>query len=400
MKAGTLTLCLPVVMITAQHNAAALILPPLLDHLKYTVTAIGSLVSVAPVFALASRLPSGLAYRGHRARMLMVLSLLAMALSNFLYVFATRPLHVALVQALNGFAFGAATTIYFAFFVEALPRGENRHHAMGYYAGSLALGHSAGSLAVGYIADRLGYTAAFQFGGLVALLALALILFLAHPAPARTEEGAARGGSTRTVLESLRNLVDPTVAAVVVVALFLNLLHQIGAVFLPLYGLAVGLTLTQIGAIRGFYSLCNAVTRPLIGPVVTRFGYQGLSLVGLPLQAGVMMLVPLFHDFGWLLAVFVLAGFLRAVVLVANTIGMVEDMDESRVPRGIASGIFNAAGDLGLILGPSFGGLVASLTGVALLFFVGPLLAALVFLLSLWGCAFVRPVRRGRRRSG
>jgi len=397
MKAGTLTLCLPVVMITAQHNASALILPPLLDHLGYPVSAIGSLVSVAPVLALASRLPSGLVYRGHRARMLMVLSLLAMALSNFLYIFATRPLHVALVQALNGFAFGAATTIYFAFFVDALPRGANRHHAMGYYAGSLALGHSAGSLAVGYLADHLGYTASFQFGALVALIALALILLLAHPAPARTEEGAARGGPTRTVLESFRNLADPAVAAVVVVALFLNLLHQIGAVFLPLYGLAVGLTLTQIGAIRGFYSLCNAVTRPLIGPVVTRFGYQGLSLVGLPLHAGVMMLVPLFHGFAGLLVVFVLAGFLRAVVLVANTIGMVEDMDESRVPRGVASGIFNAAGDLGLILGPSFGGLVASVTGIALLFFVGPLAAALVFLLSLWGCGFVKPARRGRR---
>ncbi len=399
MKAGTLTRCLPVVMITAQHNASALILPPLLDHLRYPVSAIGALVSVAPILALASRLPSGLVYRGHRARMLMVLSLLAMALSNFLYVFATRPLHVALVQALNGFAFGAATTIYFAFFVEALPRGENRHHAMGYYAGSLALGHSAGSLAVGYIADRLGYAAAFEFGGMVALLALALILFLAHPPPTRAE-GSAGAGATRTVLESLRNLVDPAVAVVVVVALFLNLLHQIGAVFLPLYGLAVGLTLTEVGAIRGLYSLCNAVTRPLAGPVVTRFGHRSLSLIGLPLQAGVMMLVPLFHGFAGLLVVFVLAGFLRAVVLVANTIGMVEDMDESRFSRGVASGIFNAAGDLGLILGPGFGGLVASFTGVALLFFVGPLSGALVFLLSLWGCGFVRPVRRGERRSG
>jgi len=398
MKAGTLTLCLPVIMITAQHNASALILPPFLDHLKYPVSAIGSLVSVGPVFALAARLPSGLAYRGHRARMLMVLSLLAMALSNFLYGFTAHPVHVALVHALNGLAFGAGTTIYFAFFVEAMPPGENRHHALGYYAGSLALGHSAGSLAVGYIADHLGYTASFQFGALVALLALALILFLAHPPPARTGEGTARGGAARTGLESLRNLVDPAVAAVVVVALFLNLLHQIGAVFLPLYGLAVGLTLTQVGAIRGLYSLCNAVTRPLSGPVVTRFGHQSLSLVGLPLQAGVLMLVPLFHGFGGLLAVFVLAGFLRAVVLVANTIGMVEDMDESRVPRGIASGIFNAAGDIGLILGPSFGGLVASVTGIALLFFVGPLVAALVFLLSLWGCARVRPVRGGGHR--
>lgn len=400
MKAGTLTRCLPIIMITAQYNASALILPPFLDHLKYPVSAIGSLVSVASVLALAARLPAGLVYRGHRARILMVFCLGAMALSNFLYGFATRAIHVALIHGLNGFAFGAATTIYFAFFVDALPPGENRHHAMGYYAGSMALGHSAGSLAVGHIADRLGYTAAFQFGVLAALLALVLILFLAHPPPARTGEGLLRAGSTRNVLESFRNLADSAVAAVVIVALFLNLLHQIGAVFLPLYGLAVGLTLTQVGAIRGLYSLCNAVTRPLTGPVVMRFGHRNLSLFGLPLQAGVMMLVPLFHGFGGLLVVFILAGFLRAVVLVANTIGMVEDMDESRLSRGVASGIFNAAGDLGLILGPSLGGLVASFTGIALLFFVGSLGAGVVFLLSLWGSRFVGPARRGERRSG
>ena len=89
------------------------------------------------------------------------------------------------------------------------------------------------------------------------------------------------------------------------------------------------------------------------------------------------------------LMVFLVAGLLRAVVIVANTISMVEEVDESRMGRGMASGLFNAAGDLGAILGPSLGGWVASFTGVRDLFIVGPLLIMAAFFLTLWGCRFV-----------
>jgi predicted MFS family arabinose efflux permease len=55
----------------------------------------------------------------------------------------------------------------------------------------------------------------------------------------------------------------------------------------------------------------------------------------------------------------------------------------------IPSGLFNAAGDLGAILGPSLGGWVASFTGVRDLFIVGPLFIIAAFFLTLWGCRFV-----------
>jgi predicted MFS family arabinose efflux permease len=188
------------------------------------------------------------------------------------------------------------------------------------------------------------------------------------------------------------------VAAIVIVALFLNLLHQMGHSFLPLYGLAVGLSLTQVGAIRAFYSLCNAVTRPFSGSVAKNIGQRRLSRLGLPLQSAFMMMVPFVHDFGPLLTVFLMAGFIRAIVIVANSISMVEDVDATRVSRGVISGIYNAAGDIGNILGPSLGGLIATFTGVGRLFFVGPLMITVAFFLSLWACRFIRPAAATRER--
>jgi predicted MFS family arabinose efflux permease len=62
---------------------------------------------------------------------------------------------------------------------------------------------------------------------------------------------------------------------------------------------------------------------------------------------------------------------MRAIVIVANAVGLVQDVPESKVQRGLASGVYNAAGDLGNILGPSIGGLIAHATGIASVFVVG-----------------------------
>jgi MFS family permease len=74
---------------------------------------------------------------------------------------------------------------------------------------------------------------------------------------------------------------------------------------------------------------------------------------------------------------------MRAVAIVSNAIGLVEDVDETRVQRGVASGIYNAAGDLGNILGPSAGGMIAAFTGLAGLFVFTPLISTLLFFIVL-----------------
>ena len=142
MKASTLKLSLPVVALTAQQSAVSLVIPPFLQDLGFPVVAIGSLISLGPFLALAARIPTGLAYRATRARLLIVMALLVIGLCNFLYTFTTNSIIFALIHSVNGFALGAATTLYLAFFVEALPQDENRHHAMGIYMGCLAVGHS------------------------------------------------------------------------------------------------------------------------------------------------------------------------------------------------------------------------------------------------------------------
>lgn len=388
MKASTLKLCLPLATLTAQNSAVQITIPPFLSHLSYPVSAIGVLIAVAPVLSFTSRLPSGFAYRGERAKLLMAAALFVVFVCNNLYGFAVHPLSFALVHAVNGFANGAAMTFYLAYFVESLAPDEDRHLAMGYYSGALAVGYSSGGLIAGMVADRFGYLSSFRFAALIALTALVLFLF-ARPSPARQAKSAAqRAAKVPSIRETLVALINPQMATIVIIAVFLNMIHQMQTAFMPLYSLAVGLTLTEAGFIKATHALSNAVTRPVSGHVVKGIGHKKLSRVALPLQAAVLMLVPLFDHLVPLLLLFIVVGFLRAIVLVANTIGMVEDVDETRVSRGVASGVFHAAGDIGVVLGPSTGGFIASYTGIARLFLVGPLLVAILFSVSIWACQF------------
>ncbi|HXG51673.1 MAG TPA: MFS transporter [candidate division Zixibacteria bacterium] len=389
MKARTFKLLLPLIAVTVQSNSATTIIPPFLDELRVPVAGIGTLVSLGPIFALASRLPIGMIYERGRARLLIVASVLTMGATNFAYSLASDALTFAIVQALNGFAYGALTTSYMAFYVESLPPEENRNHAMGYYVGTLAVGYSTGNFFGGWFADRFGYDSTFQAAAFLSLVPCVLLWRLHVPeGPAKRGGAKAAGAGVRG---SWRALLEPELATVAAVALILNLLHQMGGVFISLYGLSVGMSLTQIGAIRAAYAGCNAITRPISGHVVNRVGHRGLSYAGIPLQSAILMTIPLFTGFGAIMTAYVSSGLMRAIVIVANAVGLVQDVDENRVRRGVASGVYNAAGDLGNILGPAVGGLIAHAAGIGGVFVAGSAGATLLFLFLMGA---VRRLRR------
>ena len=382
MNLNTLKLLLPVIAVTIQNNSASTLIPPFLQDLHMPVAAIGTLISLNPIFALLSRLPVGMAYHPSRARLLISIAVMAMGITNFFYGFTSNSLNFAIVHSLNGFAYGAATTLYMAFYVDSLPPEENRNHAMGYYVGTLALGYSTGNFFGGLIADHFGYRSTFQLAAYLSLIPCFLLwLFSGRH---RGSEAALKE-KTRSSLSGrklLRALLEPELAIVVITAFFLNVIHQMGGVFISLYGLAVGMNLTQIGTIRAAYAGCNAVTRPISGHVVNKFGHRRLSYAGIPLQSAFLMLVPLFTGFGAVVTVYVLSGFMRAVVIVANAVGLVQDVDENKVQRGLASAIYNAAGDLGNISGPAAGGLIAQATSIGGVFVVGSLGTTALFALG------------------
>ena len=77
-----------------------------------------------------------------------------------------------------------------------------------------------------------------------------------------------------------------------------------------------------------------------------------------------------------------------------------QDVHENKVQRGLASGIYNAAGDLGNILGPSIGAVIAQATSISGVFVIASLGSTVLFLFVVWAVRFVIPASwRFRRRT-
>jgi MFS family permease len=385
---------LAVVLINAGDGIANTLVPLYLDTSGFPVDLIGVLVAVAGVTSLLSRLPSGLAYRRRRARPLMYAAIGLQAVSTALYALPAEPLPFGLVRALHGFAVGMATTVNMALFMDSLAPGGDRHRHLAAYASALSAGYTIGGVGGGSLGYWLGYGPAFLCAAAFPLLAALCVTAPAAgtAAPARpaslpgTADAAPRGapaGGLRRWVEVGTALRHPQVATVSVVAFFLGVIHFMGQTFVPLYAQNVGLNLAEIGLLRSTHSLANTLARPFCGELTRWLGHHRVFTLGMVLITGLMMLTPFHHSLLWLMVLFTGIGLGRAGVLVANTVSVAE-IQEGTVRRGVVVGLYNAARDLGNVVGPVVGGYIAAAVGLRAFFWVGPPLVLALYGLLLW----------------
>lgn len=354
-----------VVATSAQGGVVSGLVPPLLEDWGYSVGAIGLLIATASVAALLSRLPGGLLYASGRAHWLLLGSILLTIVASVLHPLATDTTLFVVARVLFGLSTGVATTVNLAVFSDSQPPGRARQRALGYYSAGVAVGFTIGASVAGFAADWLGTANAFALGAAFGVIAL-LGVPLRAPTP--------HADAPADVPFRVRTLAHPRLLSVLAIGFSLFLLFGFWNAYLPLYGLAVGLTLGQIGLVRGAFALCQVGVRPLSGALVGHSGAGPLVLTGLGVQAVMIMLVPTTSSLTVLLVLFVIHGSTRALAVVANTVSMVEGAEEARVPRGVMAGLYNTSMDLGSLVGPALGGGIASLVGVPASFVVVPVI--------------------------
>jgi predicted MFS family arabinose efflux permease len=341
--------------LSAQGAVLTSLVPPLLDSRDYSVAAIGFLVAAQPLAQLVSRLPGGLLYASDRARWLLLGSLLLSVVASLLHPLADNTPAFLAVRVLAGAAIGVATTVNLALFSESMPAGRARQRAMGYYTAGFAVGYSTGSLIGGFAADWFGLVPSF---GVAAALGTVSLLGVPRRRAASVASAPAEGPLR------WRAVAHPRLIAVLVVCLCLFVHFSFWNAYLPLYGILVGLALADVGLIRGAFGMCQILARPASGALVGRAGAGWLIVGGLLLQAVTLLAVPAVAGLVPLLVLFVVMGTARAVAIVANAVELVDSAEEAGVPRGVMAGLFNTAQDVGQLLGPALGGLLASAYGL------------------------------------
>jgi len=367
-----------IIALISCDGTLGVLIPPYLKFQGFDFAAIGFLVAVGGMAALASRVPAGAGYHPRRARYIMAASLVAMGLVAWFFPSLDGPLAIGAAQAIEGFAFGVAGTTNLAMLIDLVPAGASRHRAMGFYAGCTSAGHMVGSLCGGFGGDNFGFELGFRLASVLAVIALALLLVDRTALLDHVDDKRAHGHASVPLSVRLKALTEPKVVVLSLVALLTTFFQSVLMTFFPLFALEAGLSLTEIGLARSAHSFVNTIARPLAGPAITRMGVERVYFSGLAALSIVIAIMP-FAPYLWPMIVgFVVTGILRSLVLVANTIG-IADLDETRISRGMASSVYNSAKDLGSLTGPSICGTLAAVLGLGTMLVSAPLGAVVVF---------------------
>jgi MFS transporter, DHA1 family, multidrug resistance protein len=372
-------------------NAALTVLVPvyLAQDARLGPAQIGLVVGALSVAALAARLPTGLAYSASRGRGLLLAGGLCSAASFALIPLAHSPLALAGLMALNGLGWSVATTVQLALLVARPPAGISTRAAMGYFAGAASIGNIAAILG-GVTGDLIGLRPTFWLFAGTPLLAALLMASRIGSVVAR------QAPQEQRPRVPLRQLVRMPLAvwAGVLVMFFINGLNAIVNAFHPVLARQAGLSLTQIGALSSVRSWASASTRLGSGPIFQRFDAAGLTLPLVVIGALATCFIPsVIAVFLLQIPLFLLMGLSRGLLRVTGSADAFDAVADDERGHGVVSALLYAGLDLGKIVAPVVGGIVADVWGYPAMFRVVPLGLVLLYL------ALAIPARRALSRA-
>ena len=360
-------------VLTLGEGSVALLIPPYLHGRGFDAAAIGAIVAAYGIASLATRVPAALLYRSHRGPWLVAGGCVLSAVAFACIPLTAMPAAVAGLVALDGVGFSIATTGAMTALIERRPPGASAGSIMGWYTGSLGIGYSAAGFVGGNLGDRLGVDAAILGLALVPLVAGALLKLSLDAAPASGAEPPAGRPAGSGVRQFAR--LPALVWLAFLVSLYLNLVNGVLFTFFPIYGLAIGLSLAQIGALTGIHGAVAAAVRLGSGLVFRRISYVRALPLMVVLSGLAVAGLSTVRLFAALAVAWAVIGLARGLLRVASGALVMDVAGDSDAERGAASGVYLAGLDLGKILGPPLGGAGAALAGIQTTF----LLIAVVF---------------------
>jgi MFS family permease len=384
---------LSVFLSIAGSSALSVLIPVYLSRRAgFGPAAIGLIVGVYAIASLAARLPVGMLYTAARGIPLLVaggaLSAAAFALTPLFH----SALGLAALMAVNGLGWSIASTTQLALLVARPPKGVSTAAAMGWFSGATGLGNAAAGILGGGCADLIGLRPTFWVLAATPLLGAALMArgvaastALSETAPpARTAGGA----------WSLLGRMPLAVWVGVLVMFFINGMNAITNTFHPVLALGAGLTLTQIGALSSIRSWASSSSRFGSGPLFARFDPGGLTLPLVVAGALVTCLIPsLIGSFLAQIPLFAIAGLSRGLLRVTGSADAFEAAGHDDRQHGLTAALLYGGLDVGKIVLPITGGVIADVWGIATMFRIVPFGLLLLYL------ALAIPARASLRRT-
>jgi MFS family permease len=253
---------------------------------------------------------------------------------------------------------------------------------MGWFSGATGLGNMAAGVLGGLIADHIGIAATFYLLAVTPVVGALCMVRTAHVLDRPPAAAAPR---------SWRLLARMPLAvwAGVLVMFFINGLNALQNTFYPVLAAAAGLSLTQIGAASSLRSWASSSTRFGSGPLFQRLDPAGLTLPLVALGTLATCAIPsVIGTFALQVPLFLFTGISRGLLRVTGSADAFDAVGEDDRGHGITSALLYGGLDLGKIVLPVVGGVVAHAWGIGTMLRVVPLGLLLLYL------ALALPARR------
>ena len=311
--------------------------------------------------------------------MILIISLLVIAVSTFLYSVATTVTAIFVIRLLHGAGLATSAALAQAMAADALPI-QKMNSGISIFGLALAVSQAIGPIVGLALLDFVGFQWAFRISALVIVGGLILACLIKEP-----------GNHVRKPyqLKLDRMFSKGAVIPALMIALLSIPFSCINA-FIVIYGNLLGIG--GMGAYFAVYAGCLLATRPLFGSLSDKHGVQRIIPIGLCFFVASILVLTLASNLPlFLLAAAVGACGYGAVIPLLQSLGFLCSPYDS---RGAASNTTFLGLDAGNLVGPTIGGMIVSLfiasglseaqsyNGMFFVLIVPVLIAFIVFLMA------------------
>lgn len=370
-------------------------LAPFAESLGAGPVAVGWVIAASTLTGVCLKLPMGALSDVISRKKLMTVGILAFALPPFVYPLVTNLEVLTLVRVIHGLATAVFTPLVLATVAAMYPM--NRGAALGWFTSAAQSGALIGPMLGGWLVDTSGFSHTFVVAGGFGLLALALYGVILYLQP---EVSVTTSGEKRTMMRDVMAGLKAVTGHAQMLATSLAEAAKMMAngtlmAFLPLYGLSIGLSLTEGGMLFGIQGLTSFLSKPVMGRVSDQVGRRPLITVGLVLCGATIMAMPSVSHFTGLLLLAAGFGFGEAVVT-SSSAALIADLAKDK-NVGAGMGLRGTIMDMGHAGGPIIAGvLVATISYTGAFRVIGciQLIGAVLFWMVTARHAVLQPVEK------
>lgn len=354
------------------------LLPYYVDFLEVSTSQIGFIVGAYSLALLLGSFVVGIACERFGDRKVLLSGLSLLAISTYLFSTVNNIGLLVAVRMFQGLA-GAAIWVSCLSVATNLFKDQGKGKILGILMGITGIGTIIGPVIGGVLFDLWGYRSPFYFSMSLMIIALIGLLFFNFPIQEK-EKSQENSFSIRKILSNKEVLL---ILSIIVSASFgFGLLEPLLSLHL---NSVFNLDSQNIGFVFGFMGLMFALMQPLIGNFSDKIGYWKIILIGLFATIIFVPFIAIAGSLALLLGIIFIYAVTESCMLVPCLPRLTQIfMENKNNSHGKIFALVNAIYSLGLLLGPSVGGLVAqyfSFLG-ALLVYIGLLLVIFFFSIS------------------